>query len=53
MAWKIRNGVPVQEVTTGLTPPEVTIEVPYLLCPYCGKEYKTIKGLEAHESSKH
>jgi hypothetical protein len=46
--WKIRNGLPVQEVKTGLTPPEVTIEVDGLVCPYCGKEYKTERGLDNH-----
>lgn len=54
MAWKIVDGRPTKvEVTVGLSPAEVKpaqieVEVSELVCPHCGKEYKTERGLENH-----
>lgn len=52
MAWKVVDGQPQRvagpEVKAGLTPPEVTTEVDDLVCPHCGKEYKTERGLDNH-----
>jgi predicted RNA-binding Zn-ribbon protein involved in translation (DUF1610 family) len=58
MGWKIENGRPVREsVRTTLSPPEVEIKtevaVTDFVCPECGREYKTERGLESHLSDKH
>jgi len=39
-----------------LSPPEVSIKTEVaaeLTCPYCGREYRTERGLEAHIEGKH
>lgn len=56
MPWRIVDGQPqrvrVPEVSTALPPPEITPAVSpaeiELVCPHCGKEYKTAKGLDNH-----
>lgn len=49
MAWKIVDGQPlrvsVPEVKVALAPQEVVAD---LVCPTCGKEYKTERGLDNH-----
>ena len=56
--WKIENGRPVKvTVRNTLPPPEVSIETEVtaegLVCPECGKEYRTERGLAAHIEGKH
>lgn len=56
MPWRIIDGQPVKvtrgEVAVTLPPPEVEvsteIEVDLFVCPECGKEYRTERGLENH-----
>lgn len=62
MPWIIENGYPVrqnvsarQSVDTRVSPPEVTqsVEFDVLVCPECGREYKTQAGLDSHLEDKH
>lgn len=56
MPWIIENGYPVrQNVDTRVSPPEVTqsVEFDVLVCPECGREYKTQAGLDSHLEDKH
>lgn len=54
MPWIIEDGKPVK-IDVGISVPEVTVtrEFDELVCPECGKEYKTQTGLDNHLDSKH
>ena len=53
MGWKIENGAMVR---VGPAPQEITVQpeiTDELVCPECGREYKTESGLTRHISDKH
>lgn len=57
MPWILENGKPVR-IDTQLSPQEISVTPPdldegLLVCPECGREYKTETGLENHLATKH
>lgn len=57
MPWRIENGYPVRySVHTAPAPPEVKQTEEFdevLVCPECGRDYKTQAGLDNHIDDKH
>ena len=57
MAWKIVDGQPqrtggpevrIAVVSPGIKSPSLPPAEIELVCPYCGKQYKTERGLNTH-----